>query len=297
MSLLVAVHRPLGYQICSWPATLYPNQEPRSTSHPFQSAWTIGPTYPSTRLMTNWQYICITHTGSNGKMQCLSIWRWHPKQSWRLMNWISHQNDLPLVECHETTKALAWQQQCSDLWVIATYNQELKEHLQNQGIYQWVEHLFSQVQDKHLPLRLQREYKYLINKIAELRMVVERLCHKYWMGQVLWCPLLAKSTSCIWYWKEILAGQQDCCIGTGVLRRHAKKLGSATTNKMWPHQVSLRWKSVSPFICITRWKKILQGMIHELLSWWKPRQVQQVVKKQIWLQIQATEKYTLLCNR
>jgi len=87
------------------------------------------------------------------------------------------------------------------------------EQLMGHDLFNLVEQLFSKVQDCCLPSKLQWKYECLDMQLVEAKTTAKWQCCKICMGQVPWCPLLAKAINCLWYWKGIIARQQGWQIG------------------------------------------------------------------------------------
>jgi len=67
----------------------------------------------------------------------------------------------------------------------------------------------------------QQEYKELNRVATAARLLAEKQCHKFKMGQVSWTLDLTKKIYWILYWKGIISHALGCWVGTSVLQTRA----------------------------------------------------------------------------
>ncbi len=115
--------------------------------------------------------------------------------------------------------------QCHDPRVVEKYVQHLSQTLKEMNAFQRLDTLQLVIQQTRMTHTQQQEYEDLDWTVTTARLLAEKQCQKFKMGQVPWTPDLTRKIYRILYWKGVISRALGRRIGTSVLRSQACKAG------------------------------------------------------------------------
>ena len=112
--------------------------------------------------------------------------------------------------------------QCGDIRVVKKYQRELRKLLDDRGISERVERLYTSFQTP-LTDEQQSEYERIDRYITESCLKAERRSRKVRAGQVPFSPIVDLAAKTIYLWSSVLSKKRGCKVSSSLISRLAKK--------------------------------------------------------------------------
>ncbi len=108
---------------------------------------------------------------------------------------------------------------------MAKYVQQLSQTLKQTNAFQRLDNLRPVLHQTRMTREQQQAYEELDCTTTSARLLAEKQCQKFKMGQVPWTPDLTRKIYWILYWKGVISHTLGCRVGTSVLCTRACKAG------------------------------------------------------------------------